>query len=177
MFSGAGSFVQSTCSARSTSIRHTITRSTATSPDVLVEKFPGFSGLERFAHWMVRRQRSQVVALDLERTVEARAKVLKRHCRRQFHDLFGTEQGTEFFEYGIGDFGRRSCHSLRITKHRLLAPIEMGTALERTQIPQLFVADTGISTYGRVDVDSKRTANHLRRPQRRHGLQTRFDYC
>ncbi|MGO9606121.1 MAG: hypothetical protein ACLQAT_22475 [Candidatus Binataceae bacterium] len=57
---------------------------------------------------MVRRQRAQAVALDLQRTVEARAEILQRDRRRQLDDLLRAEQRAYLFEDLVGDIRRRA---------------------------------------------------------------------
>jgi hypothetical protein len=68
----------------------------------------------QLADRVVRRQHTEVVTLDLQRTVEAGAKIFQGDCRCQFDDLFGTEQRLNFREYGIGNIGWRVGHAFGV---------------------------------------------------------------
>ena len=124
---------------------------------------------------MVRRQHTEAVALDLQSTVESRAKIFQRDRGCQFDDLFGAEDGLYLLKDSIRNLGRNPSHLLGIAQRRLFTAIEIRAGLEDRQILQLLVCDTGLPAYGRVDIDSKRTAHHLRRAHGHHGLQTSFD--
>src|SRR6266849_9988497 len=124
---------------------------------------------------MIRRQRTEAVALDFQRAVEPRAKILQGDCRCQFDDLFRTEQSLDLCVHGIGNVGWRMRHSFSIAQYGLFRAIEMWTYLEGGQIRQLLVGDPSVSAHGRVDIHSKGTPHHLRRTDRDHGLEATFD--
>jgi len=125
---------------------------------------------------MVRRQHAQVVTLDFQRAVEARAKILQCDRSRQFDDLFCSEEGLEFFKYRVGNLRRRSGHALGVAQHRPFPTIEKPTGFEDHNLFQLLVADAGVPANGRVDIHSERTPDHLRGPHRRQDFETRLDY-
>lgn len=124
---------------------------------------------------MVRRQHTEAVALDLQSTVESRPKIFQRDRGCQFDDLFGAEDGLYLLKDSIRNRGRKPRHLLGIAERRPFTTVEMRTVLEGRQILQLLVCDTGLPAYGRVDIDSKRTAHHLRCAHGHHGLQTSLD--
>ena len=115
---------------------------------------------------MVGRQHAQVVTLDLQRTVEARAEILQRDRGRQFYYLRGSEEAAQFRKYCIADLRWCPGHALGIAQHRLFARREMAAGFERSDILQLLVADAHGSATGRVDIHSEGTTDHLRSPHR-----------
>ena len=131
--------------------------------------------LNRLAYRMVGGQHAQVVTFNLEGAVESGAEILQCDCRRQFDDLCGCEEGLQFFKHRVGNFRRRPGHAFGIAQHRPLAVIKMLAGFEYRNIRQLFVANTGLSAHGRVDIHSEGTTNHLRSAHRRHDLETWFD--
>jgi hypothetical protein len=65
---------------------------------------------------VVSAQSTEVIALDLERTIESRAHILERDSRGQVHDLLRFEMALEFIEDVVGNVDRSQRHLLCIAE-------------------------------------------------------------
>jgi len=79
---------------------------------------------------VVSWQQTEIVTLDLEGAIEARAEIFQGYRRAQFDNLFSAEKGCQLFKHHIRDFSRRPAHALGVAQHRLFAIIEMAAGLE-----------------------------------------------
>jgi hypothetical protein len=60
----------------------------------------------------------------------------------------------------VSDGGGRPSHVSSETKDEFVAFVKVSTGLELGKVVKLYLADAFFSADGRVDVNSKRTANH-----------------
>src|SRR5581483_6584849 len=109
------------------------------------------------AHGMVGGEHAQAVAFDPECAVEAGAEVLERDRLSQLHDLLVAEPRANIGENFVRYIRGRARHPLGVPKHRLLAGVEVRTALKVSEGLELIVGYSGVSAHGRVDIDSERT--------------------
>jgi hypothetical protein len=97
---------------------------------------------------------------DGEGTVEAGAVVFPGNCGRQFDEFaLGKVIAQRSVEF-VGDRGGSACHVGGEAKDELFAFVKVRAGLELGEVVKLCLSDTLFSADGRVDVDSKGTANH-----------------
>jgi hypothetical protein len=86
--------------------------------------------------------------------------------------IFPGNRGGEFDEFAlgkmiaqggvelVGDCGGRTCHFGGKTKDEFFAFVKVTASVELGEVAKLWLGDAFFSADGRVDVDSKGTANH-----------------
>lgn len=126
---------------------------------------------------MVGREFAEAVAGNLERMVEASAKVLQRDRGGEFYKLLGIEITAQLGEQLVGNFNRSLGDLLGVLKAGLFNLREVRTGGKVGEIVKLHLGNSLLSANGRADVYSEGAANHLRRADahqrlkfRRHGL-------
>jgi hypothetical protein len=96
---------------------------------------------------------------DVVDAVKTSAGIFPSDYGSEFDELtFGevlAERGVEF----IGDVGGNASEIDGEAKDHFFHVVEIGAGFELTQIVKLLFGDAGFSAHGRVDIDSKRTAN------------------
>ena len=109
----------------------------------------------------MRRQSTEAIALDLQRTIEASAHILQRDSRGQVDDLHRIEMALEFLEDLVGNVDRGQRHLFCIAERSALCGREqriLGVLRERGE---LLIAKSDSAATGSVDVYSKNAADHL----------------
>lgn len=101
------------------------------------------------------------VALDVEHPVPAGPIILEGDLRAQLHQLLFRKFLCQPRIKIIGDICRGADHGIRQLDYQMLPCIE-GLQVIAFNGEQLLVTQSGLSAYGRVDVDSKRTADARR---------------
>ena len=121
----------------------------------------------------MRRESTETVALDLQRTIESRAHILERDSRSQIDNLLSVEMALEFVEDLVGHVNGAERHLLCIAECGAFGGREQrifGGVRERGEF---VVADSKLAATGSVDVYSEDAADHLRGAQANHPLQRR----
>ena len=120
---------------------------------------------------VMRRESTETVALDLQRTIESSAHILERDSRGQVDDLLRIEMALEFLEDIVGNVDRGQRHLFCIAERGALGGREqriLGVLGERGE---LFIAYSKLAATGSVDVYSKDASDHLRGAQTNHSLE------
>ena len=120
---------------------------------------------------MVCWQAAKVVALALQRTIEARAHVLERDSRGQIDDLLRIEVPLEFLEDVVGNVNRAKRHLLGIAEGGALGWCEQRILSILRERGELLFAKSDSAATGSVDVYSKDATDHLRCAQTDHALE------
>jgi hypothetical protein len=111
---------------------------------------------------MMCGQSAKAVALDLQRTIEARAHVFERDSRGQIDDLLRIEMPLEFREDVVGNVNRAERHLFCIAQGDALGRREQWIFSILRKCRELLFADSDSAATGSVDVYSKDAADHLR---------------
>ena len=119
----------------------------------------------------MRRQSTEAVALDLQRTIESRAHILKRDSRGQVDDLLRIEMALEFLEDIIGNVHRSQRHLLCIAERGAFGRREQRILGVLRECGELLFANSDSAATGSIDVYSKDAADHLRCAQTDHALE------
>jgi len=96
---------------------------------------------------------------DCEGAVEARAVIFPTDDRGEFNELALGKEATEGCIEFVGNIGGRAGQSGGETEHRFFAVIKMGAGFELRDVVKLLLGDALFSAHGRMDVNSKRTAD------------------
>jgi len=112
---------------------------------------------------MVGRKFAQPIAGNLERVVEASAKVLQRDRGGEFYELLGIEVAAQLGKQLVGNFNRRLGDLLGVLKAGLFDFGKVRARREVGEIAKLRLGNSLLSANGRADIYSERAANHLRR--------------
>jgi hypothetical protein len=122
------------------------------------------------------RQRAELAAgealgLDIKNAIEARAPVFPRDHGGDFDKLplvkLPPQRGKQIFR----DIGRILCHGDGEAQHQAFPVVEMRARFKVVQVVQLIFGDSGFSAPGRVNVESKWTADQGRRLELRQFFQ------
>ena len=122
---------------------------------------------------MIRGQSAKVVALNLQRTIEARAHVLERDSRGQIHDLLCIEMPFEVLEDVVGNVNRAERHLFSVAQSGALGRREQRILGILRKCREFLFADSDSAATGSIDVYSENAADHLRSAQTDHALQGR----
>ena len=122
---------------------------------------------------MVGREFAQPIARNLERVVEASAKVLQRNRGGEFYELLGIEVTAQLGEQLVGNFNRSLGDLLRVLKAGLFNFREMRARRKVGELEKLRLGDSVLSANGRTDIYSEGAANHLRRADANQRLKFR----
>ena len=125
---------------------------------------------------VMRRQSTETVALDLQRTIESRAHILERDSRGQVDDLFRIEMALEFLEDLVGNIDRSQRHLFRIAERGPLGPREQRILGVLRECGEFLIAKSDSAATGSIDVYSKDAADHLGGAQTDHALEGRRGY-
>ena len=119
---------------------------------------------------MIRRKLAQPITGDLKCAIEPRAHILQRDHRSQLDDRLLIEVTAHIFENLVGHGDAALAHRLGHAQRGLFSIGEQRTGFEIFQRGDFLEADSVRSANGRVDVNSKRTADDLRGAYRHQPL-------
>src|SRR2546427_5030360 len=114
---------------------------------------------------VLRAPLREVVGLDAQRAVEARAEVLERRLRGQLDDLALREVPPQLRELRLADVVRRDGYHLGPGDRRALALREARVIRVAFDRLELVVRDALSPAHGSIDVDSEDAADERRDPQ------------
>ena len=112
---------------------------------------------------MVGGEFAQPIAGNLQRVVEASAKVLERNSGGQLYELLGIEVAAQLGEQLVGNFNRGLGDLLRVLKAGLFNFGEVRAFRKVGEIVKLRFGNSLLPANGRTDIYSEGAANHLRR--------------